>query len=41
MHYDPKLEIIVGSDASLYWVNACILHKIPDGTKKQNKQNNQ
>ena len=33
-HYDPKLEIIVASDASSFGVGACILHKMPDGTKK-------
>ena len=33
-HYDAKLEIIVASDASSYGVGACILHKMPDGTKK-------
>ena len=33
-HYDPKREIIVASDASSYGVGACILYKIPDGTKK-------
>ena len=33
-HYDPKLEIIVASDANSYGVGACILHKLPDGTKK-------
>ena len=33
-HYDPKLEIIVASDTSSYGVGSCILHKIPDGTKK-------
>ena len=32
-HYDPKLEIIVASDASSYGVGACILHKMSDGTK--------
>ena len=34
MQYDPKLEIIVASDASSYGVGACILHKMPDGKKK-------
>ena len=34
-HYDPKLEIIVASDASSYGVGVCILHKMPDGTKNQ------
>ena len=34
MHYDPKLEIIVASDAISYGVGSCILHKMPDGTKK-------
>ena len=33
-HYDPRLEIIVASDASSYGVGACILHKMPDRTKK-------
>ena len=33
-HYDQKLDIIVTSDASSYGVGACILHKMPDGTKK-------
>ena len=33
-HNDPKLENIVASDASSYGVGACILHKMPDGTKK-------
>lgn len=33
-HYDPKLEIIVASDASAYGVGSCILHKMPDGTIK-------
>ena len=32
--YDPKLEIIVASDASSYGVGAYILHKMPDRTKK-------
>ena len=34
MHYDPKLEIIVASDASSYGVDSCILHKMSHGTKK-------
>ena len=34
-HYDPKLEIIVASDARSYGVGACILHKMLDGTKSQ------
>ena len=33
-HYDPKLVIIVTSDASSYGVGSCILPKMPDGTKK-------
>ena len=33
-HYNPKLVIIVASDASSYGVGACILQKMPDGTKK-------
>ena len=33
-HYDPKLEIIVASDARSYEVGSCILHKMSDGTKK-------
>ena len=33
-HYDSKLEIIVASDASSCGVSSCILHKMPDGTKK-------
>ena len=35
-HYDPKLGIIVASDASSYGFGSCILHKMPDGTKKAN-----
>ena len=33
-HYDPNLEINVPSDASSYGVGSCILHKMPEGTKK-------
>ena len=33
-HYDPKLEIIVVSDANLFGVGSRILHKMPDRTKK-------
>ena len=33
-HYEPKLVIIVASDANSYGVGSCILHKMPDGTKK-------
>ena len=34
-HYDPKLKIIVTSNASSYGVGVCILHKMPNGTKSQ------
>ena len=33
-HYDSKLEIIVASNASMYGIGACILHKMLDGTHK-------
>ena len=32
-HCDPKLEIIVASDASSYGVGACILHKIAHASR--------
>ena len=33
-HYDPTLDIIVESDAKLYGIGACILHKLPDCSRK-------
>ena len=33
-HFNPQLPVIVASDASSYGIGACILHKMPDGTKK-------
>ena len=32
--YDPTLDIIVASDASSYGIDACILHKLTDGSRK-------
>ena len=33
-HFDPKLNIIVASDANSYGIGACILHLMTDGSKK-------
>ena len=33
-HFDPKLNIIVASDASSYRIGAWILHLMPDGSKE-------
>ena len=33
-HYDPTLDIIVASDVNSYGIGACILQKLPDGSRK-------
>ena len=33
-HYNPTLDIIVASDASSHGIGACILYKLPDGSRK-------
>ena len=33
-HYNPQSDIIVASDASSHSIGACILHKMPDRSKK-------
>ena len=34
-HYNPESDIIVASNASSHGIGACILHKMPDGSKKK------
>ena len=33
-YYNPDLDIIAASEASLYGIGACILHKMPDRSLK-------
>ena len=33
-HFNPELKTIVASDASSFGIGACILHQMPDGSKK-------
>ena len=34
VHFDPKLPLVVASDASAYGVGAVLSHKYPDGTER-------